>query len=237
MSNLKIRISEFLLSAQVMIINALSDSMIKKALEGYGYAEEKLLAGKKLYDEIIVLDNLRKMKYGERIAATAELNNAWETAKQQYMQTLKITRVAFRENVKADKAIFLHGVRKRTLSGWLLQARVFYDNILNDGELREILSRYGYSSERLRQESALLDQVVDKSFQQKKEIGEAQEVTEARDKKIDELAQWISDLRAVAKVAMADDPQQLEKLGILARTSPVSKSQKPAESGRNAKSE
>lgn len=231
MSNLKIRISQFLLSAQVMIINALSDSVIKKALEGYGYAEEKLLAGKKLYDEIAVLDNLRKMKYGERIAATAELNNAWRTAKQQYMQTLKIARVAFRENVKADKAIFLKGVRKRTLSEWLIQAQVFYTNILNDGELTEILSRYGYSPERLRQEFALLDQVVDKSFRQKKEIGEAQEVNEAWDKKIDELAKWVSDLRAVAKVALAEDPQQLEKLGILARTSPVSKSQKAVDSG------
>jgi hypothetical protein len=216
-----------------MIINALSDSVIKKALEGYGYAEEKLLAGKKLYDEIAVLDNLRKMKYGERIAATAELNNAWKTAKQQYMQTLKIARVAFRENVKADKAIFLKGVRKRTLSEWLIQAQVFYDNILNDGELMEILSRYGYSPERLRQKSALLAQVVDKSFQQKKEIGEAQEVTETWDKKIDELAQWISDFRAVARVALADDPQQLEKLGILARTSPASRRQKPADSGQN----
>ena len=80
MSNLKTRMSKFLLSAQVMIVNALSDPVIKKALAGYGYAEEKLLAGKMLYDEIIELDNLQKMKYGKRIAATAELDDAWEAA-------------------------------------------------------------------------------------------------------------------------------------------------------------
>lgn len=69
-----------------------------------------------------------------------------------------------------------------------------------------------------------------KNLQQKNETGEAQAATQARDKKLDELAKWVSDLRAVAKVALADDPQQLEKLGILARTSKASKSQKPAES-------
>ena len=73
-----------------------------------------------------------------------------------------------------------------------------------------------------------MDQVAAKNLQQKKEIGEAQNATEARDKKFDELAKWVSDLRAVARVALTDSPQQLEKLGILARSSP--KAQKAAKS-------
>lgn len=214
MSNLKTRISKFMLSTRVMIENSLSDPMIKKALEGYGFFEEKLLAGKKLYDEIVDLGSLQKKKYGERIVATAELNNAWKIAKQQYMRTLTIARVAFEENVKADKAIFLYGLRKRTLSEWLEQAQVFYANILNDSELMNILSEYGYSPEELRWESALIEQVVAKSLQQKKLMGESQEVTKIRDKKIEELVKWVSDLKTVAKVALAEDLQQLEKLGI-----------------------
>jgi anion-transporting ArsA/GET3 family ATPase len=79
------------------------------------------------------------------------------------------------------------------------------------------LAEYGYTIEKIQQESALLNQVAVKNQQQKKEMGEAQASTQARDEKIDELAKWISNLRAVAKVALADDPQQLEKLGILAR--------------------
>lgn len=70
-------------------------------------------------------------------------------------------------------------------------------------------------------------------LQQKKETGEAQAATQRRDKKIDELAKWVSDLRAVVKVALAGDPQQLEKLGILARTSKASKSGKQAESSQS----
>lgn len=212
------RIDQFLLIAQVMIENALSDTGVKTALASFGYSEEKLKAGKKLYEEAVALQNTQKKEYGDQVAATAELNDIWDTAHQQYIRTLRIARVAFNENIKADKATMLFGRRKQSLSGWLEQARAFYTNLLSDTAFLTALAEYGYTNEKLQQESALIDQVIAKHLQQKKEIGEAQEATETRDKALDKLAQWISDLRAVAKVALEDNPQQLEKMGILART-------------------
>jgi uncharacterized protein (DUF3084 family) len=101
--------------------------------------------------------------------------------------------VAFQEKIKADKATMLYGSRKRSLSGWLEQAQAFYANILNDNDLMNALSQYGYSQEKLEQESNLLNDVAAKIFQQKKEMGEAQAATQSRDRKIDELAKWVSD--------------------------------------------
>lgn len=218
MANLKNRIDEFLLAAQTMIENAIADNGIKTNIAGFGYSEAKLLDGKKLYEEAAALQNKQKKEYGEQIAATAELDQAWEEAERQYIRTLKIARVAFQKNVKADKAAMLYGSRKRSLSGWLEQAQAFYANILGDSNFINSLAEYGYTQEKLQAESALLDQIVIKHLQQKKETGEAQEATEIRDKALDELARWISDFRAVAKVALEENPQQLEKLGILART-------------------
>lgn len=217
MANLKNRIADFLLTAQVMIENSLTDPVVKEALAAYGYTEEALAVGKTLYDETIALQNAQNKEYGDQIAATAELYDLWETAHRQYMKTLKIARIAFEDHPKADRAVMLFGKRKESLSGWLAQAQIFYANILNDADLMDSLAEYGYTIEKIQQESALLNQVAVKNQQQKKEMGEAQASTQARDEKIDELAKWISNLRAVAKVALADDPQQLEKLGILAR--------------------
>lgn len=222
-------IDEFLLSAQVMIENSLSDPIVKAALAVYGYTEEKLTAGKTLYTEATALQNTQKKEYGEQVAATAELNNIWEVAHQQYIKTLKIARVALQDNVKADKATMLFGRRKQSLSGWLEQAQVFYANITNDDAMINALTEYGYTAAKLNDESVFLNHVIAKNDEQKKETGEAQAATQVRDKKIDELAQWVSDLRAVAKVALTDDPQQLEKLGILARTSKATRSQKLVE--------
>jgi len=212
------RIDQFLLTSRVMIENSLQDDRIKQALAAYGYTEEKLNQGKELYQKAEELHHVRKKEYGEQIAATAELDTAWDQTEKQYMKTLKIARVALKDNVKAYESTMLFGDRKRSLSGWLEQARTFYSNLLGDSGFLTALSAYGYTQERLEQETALIDQVIAKHLAQKKETGEAQEATEMRDKALDNLAKWISNFRAVAKVALEDNPQQLEKLGILART-------------------
>ncbi len=218
MAHEKTRIDQFLLASRVMIENALQNVDIKQALAAYGYSEEKLNNGKALYNNAETLQNAQKKEYGEQVAATAELDTVWEEAEQQYMKTLKIARVAFKDNVKANKSTMLYGDRKRSLSGWLEQAKAFYANILKDTDLMTLISAYGYTQAKLEQESDLIDQVFTKHIAQKKESGEAQEATETRDKALDTLAKWISDLRAVAKVALESNPQQLEKLGILARS-------------------
>ncbi len=212
------RIDQFLLASRVMIENSLQDEQLKQALATYGYTEEKLNQGKELYEKAETFHNARKKEYGEQIAATAELDTVWDQVEKQYMKTLKIARVALKDNVKAYESTMLFGDRKRSLSGWLEQTRAFYSNIMADSHFLTALSVYGYTQEKLEQEAAQIDQVIAKHLVQKKEIGEAQEATEVRDKALDNLAKWISDFRAVAKVVLEDNPQQLEKLGILART-------------------
>lgn len=55
MANLKNPIAEFLLGAQVLIVNSLTDPVVKSALATYGYTEETLAVGKTLYDETFAL--------------------------------------------------------------------------------------------------------------------------------------------------------------------------------------
>jgi hypothetical protein len=212
------RIEDFLFSSRIMIENSLRDEPLKQALAVYGYTEEKLNQGKELYNKAEKLHLARKMEYGEQIAATAELDTVWDQAEKQYMKTLKIARVALKEDVRAYESTMLFGDRKRSLSGWLEQARAFYTNLLGDSGFLNALSAYGYTQAKLEKEAALVDQVIAKHMAQKKEMGEAQEATAMRDKALDNLAKWISDFRAVVKVALEEDPQQLEKLGILARS-------------------
>lgn len=212
------RIDDFLFASRVMIENSLQDEQIKEALAAYGYTEEKLNQGKELYNKAEELHLARKREYGEQIAATAELDAVWDQAEKQYMKTLKIARVALKDNVRAYESTMLFGDRKRSLSGWLEQARAFYSNILADSDFLTAMSAFGYTQAKLEQEAALIDQVIAKHMAQKKEMGEAQEATEMRDKALDNLAKWISDFRAVVKVVLEENPQQLEKLGILARS-------------------
>ena len=51
-----------------------------------------------------------------------------------------------------------------------------------------------------------------------REVGESQEATREKDKALAELEEWMSDFYAVAKIAMEDQPQLLESLGLLVRS-------------------
>jgi hypothetical protein len=112
----------------------------------------------------------------------------------------------------------LYGVRKQSFNGWQEQAVSFYANILKDPELLAAMAKFGYPEEKLQEEYEMVKEVIEKQLQQKKEKGESEQATRFRDQKLDELADFVSDLRGIAKVALADTPDYLEKLGILARS-------------------
>ncbi len=212
------KVTDFLMAAKIMIENALSDNTVKTALANYGYDEAKLQAGKTLYDEAFELDLAQKKESGEKVAVTTEFNNLWAEADQQYMKTLKVARIILKSLYKADQSAMLYGVRKQSFNGWQEQAVSFYANILNDPQLLEAMAGYGYPEDKLQSEYDMVKQVIAKELQQKQEKGESEQATRIRDQKLDQLAVFISEMRGIAKVALADTPDYLEKLGILARS-------------------
>ena len=121
----------------------------------------------------------------------------------------------------------IDGQRKKSLPGWIDQTEAFYGNLLQDAELMTEMAKFGYTDKKLSDEFSLIKTVADKNLSQKQEKGKAQESTEQRDLKFKELEKWISGFRAIAKVALADTPQKLEKLGIT--VSPRKTGRKPKE--------
>ena len=61
----------------------------------------------------------------------------------------------------------------------------------------------------------MVNQVVKAQAIQLKEMGEAQSATLAKDQAMKALDEWVSGLRAVARIAITDEPQHLEALGIM----------------------
>ena len=210
---MKNSIEDRLLAAQVAINNALADAGILSALSVFGYNESVLNTGKALYDELVDLVNSQKVEYGEQFEASAELRTAWDVADAAYMISLKVARVAFRHDAKARAALMLAGDRKQSLSGWLQQASAFYANLLSEADLLTAMTQFGYDQAKLEAEQTLVEAVAAANLKQEKEKGEAQDATQERDAKLDELTTWMADFRAIARVALEGHPQWLEKLG------------------------
>lgn len=217
-TNTKQRIDQILTSAQLAISNALANEPIRSTLAEYGYPEARLNAGMDLCIAARSAYEQQKIAYGEQTAASTALNDAWEQASATYMRQVKLARVALKDEAGVGLMLGLDGNRKQSFSGWLAQARQFYAGLAAKPALASKLVEYGITSAKLQEARAALDELETLNQAQETERGEAQAVTVARDQAIDDLGEWMADFRKVARVALDDNPQLLEELGILARS-------------------
>jgi len=213
-------LGEFLIRSRILIENAHSIPEINERLLGYGYTPQRWGEGFALLAaaEASVSQQLRE--YGESYAATEAVNRVWKEANAVYMKTLKVARIAFGDEPKAAVALKLQGPRKETVEGWMDQASVFYGNLIGDATLGDRLTKFGYTAAKLADEAALVDQVRKVLNAQGKETGEARQATADRDRQVADLDAWVGELKALARVAFTDDPQQLEKLGVVVLNAP-----------------
>lgn len=204
-----------LLFAQNAITNAQNYEQVKNLLADFGYTDERLQEGQQLYEKASELQLKQQKEYGEQFEATDTLNAAKATANQQYMKHIKIARIALGKNRNAQESLQLGGERRRSLSGWLKQAKAFYANALSSSEVQAALGRYGITAEKLTAAQQQVTEVEQAFNRQLQEKGEAQAATQQRDEAFDALQEWMGDFIAIARIALESEPQYLEMLGVV----------------------
>lgn len=117
------------------------------------------------------------------------------------------------QQAEAATALDLYARRKQAWNDWLAQARLFYKNLLAHPEWVTALAAYGQTETGLQEGLALVEAAEVAGNAQQVETGEARSATLERDVALDTLDDWMGDFRTVARIAFADDPRQLDKLG------------------------
>jgi hypothetical protein len=188
---------------------------VLRKLALFGYAEEQITEGKKLLEKAKQMLSIQVEEYSDQYAATDALSKEWAVVYPKYMITLKVVRIAFKGKVDMLARFKATGKRRKSFSGWLMDTIIFYTNLLDTPVALERMSRFGYTVERLQEEFAAVKELEILHSRKLTEKGEAQQSTVERDKVLDELYDWYSDFRAIARVALYDTPQLLEALGIV----------------------
>lgn len=202
-----------LLAAQLAIDAVLANPSLQAALTPFGYTAARMNNARALYEQAEALTAAQKMEYGEQYEATQTVNDLLNTAQTAYKRSLQLARIAFKRNTKAQAGLGLNGERKRTYSGWISQAELFYQGLLASPELLADMAQFGYDAAKVEAEFALVSAVRAAHVEQEREKGEAQDSTQARDAALDELDEWMSDFKTVAHIALTDMGQKLESLG------------------------
>jgi hypothetical protein len=73
----------------------------------------------------------------------------------------------------------------------------------------------GLTREKLEKGYELVQEFQTRANKKSVEATEAQKATMLRNEAMEELDQWISDYIAICRIALEDDPQELEQLGIV----------------------
>lgn len=208
--------------ALILLVNRIAENSVASpevlgALAGFGYDEVSMQEGKALADVLAETVRTRQNKYGQQIAATAAVGEAWDAFHSRtYMPHVTIARITFKDR-GTRRRLGILGHRPRKFASYLKEARRFYAQLKDDDELRAAMATRGITEEKI--DDAIADLNALEALDQKKEEmkGRRQQSTRKRNDERRALAEWASDFQKVARHALRDYPDYLEQFGLIAR--------------------
>ncbi|WP_412060705.1 hypothetical protein [Rubrivirga sp. IMCC45206] len=201
---------------RVRLVNAKTDAALQEKLAPRGYTPEKLDEGLALYKTAADAQDTLQKEGGEQEAATDAFTEAHKTCRELYDPHVGYARVLFDGDREARKALGFSGRRKRSTAGWIRQAQQFYANALADPDYVAKFAGISIPQTELEDGQARAAAVAAADETQEREKGDAQRAKDKRDQALDALDDFMDPFLGIARVALADDPQLLEKLMIRA---------------------
>ncbi|KAB8142303.1 hypothetical protein F8S13_15060 [Chloroflexia bacterium SDU3-3] len=206
-------IDDLLAAAEASISNA-ADPIIAPLLAAYGYDGARIAEGQALYDTALDTLARQRKEQGEENSASASFQAAREAADTAYMRLVKVARVALSRDAAALQELGLVGPRKRTINGWVGQARQFYTALERTPSHQAALTRYGITAARLAADRASFEAMLEAKNIYDRERGDSQDASEHREVAFEALEDWMDEFIPIARVALDEHPQLLEKLGV-----------------------
>jgi phosphopantetheinyl transferase (holo-ACP synthase) len=198
---------------------SLTDEALRQYAGEYGYSPERIANAKALLEETETLYEDFKSKRASQRAATRALKEAKKKANDLIQHFLQTLRLAFKDNPDILDALGIRGSRKQAFGDWVAQNKLFYNKILEIPQVSEELAKYNVTLEQVNEGKQLLLDTIAADTHREDTKAEAQRATEAKNKAFRKLKRWMSKYYKVMKVALEDDPQLQEKLGIIVPSS------------------
>ncbi len=200
----------YLVPMSIYSIRQQADMM--RQLAQYGCDNKFVNEGEKICKQFQSFSEQQEEAQRKSREATQSLGETRNFIQGRYMQHLKLSRLAFQDNPSISEALGFKGPRKTRLDGWLRQTRDFYRNAIS---YAESLEKFGVPRHELEESQTLLVQMIELSSLQKQAQSQAQVLTRKKQETQTALEQWYRKLIKVARLALEDEPQQLEALGVV----------------------
>ncbi|MEQ9437951.1 MAG: hypothetical protein RIG62_02845 [Cyclobacteriaceae bacterium] len=194
--------------------NALAFPEILQQLEQHTLNEAKVKEGKKIGQRAIQLRQQHQQLKADSKEATRLFQEAFAKADFLYGEHRTLAQVAFKDQATAWDKLNLNGSRKLPLIHWLEQAQQFYSNAL---PYTDTLAKYNMPQATLNEARKLVDHIETLDILRQQTKSQLQVLTQQKQEAMTELEQWMRRFYRIARVALEEQPQHLEALGLVVK--------------------
>ncbi len=217
-SNPKKTESDLLEQYRVALENVKKQPQIATTMVEYGYDDPTLAVGKNLWEYAQTTYENNKLEDDETSEAKQELDRLKAELSEMYWLHRKKARVVFRDDMVTLSKLELHRSLPDAYAAWLEAIRKFYTVAQSSDEIKQKMLRLKVTDEELSSGSEKVTAVEGARADYLREVGESQDATKVKDKAITEIAVWMREFYDVARIALEDNPQLLETLGLKVRS-------------------
>ncbi len=210
--------SKFLENTRTAITNAETNPAIKAALADYGMGDEQVAVGRQVYNatQSIWDKNIKEDK------ESTEASLVYSTTFNELRAKFKVHRdkalIFFKYQPEVLVKLGAKGRFPRKYNDFFDKVRLFYTTIKNDSALQLEMDKIKLTAAIVDECLALLEELLVKRSHFDKELAESQDMTENKNAALLALKEWMDEFYTIAKVALYEQPQLLEALGVFVRS-------------------
>ena len=202
---------------RVALENAIANTIIAEALAELGYEQQIIDEGKEKLAHARSAFELNNIEDDESAQAYQEFDTLKEEIKEAYSLHRKKGKVVFRKDDLVLNQLELSGAAPKAYIKWLETVKKFYTTVKNTQAIQDKLQRLKITINDVDNLLGKISQLEAARSKYLIEKGESQEATQTKDTAIAQIDDWMSELYAVARIALEDKPQLLEALGKVVR--------------------
>jgi len=188
--------------------------LFRETVARYGFKEDRIAEGFKLYDEAFRLFSQHQTAAFEYYSTLQTFRESQARADFSYMLFIKIARVALKDSPKLYKKLALEQLRKKAFKPWLEQARVCYELALDNPEILKKLSEFDISANDLETGINHFKEVEIAYIYLEERRSQLREVIQQRNQAFLDMERWWKKLLDTARIALGNDIKFLEALGV-----------------------
>lgn len=210
--------SQFLERTRTALTNSETNNEIKTALADYGMTSEKIVEGKKVYENTKDVFEHSENEKAETEIASGVYKKSFSELEVFFKRHRKQTSIFFKKNPEILVTLGVKGRLPSTYSGFFEKVSQFYGGIKKNPAIQTEMKKIKITSPVVAEGLKMLDNLLANRAEFDREMGESQDATKSKNAAFEQLEEWMDDFDSIAKVALFDRPQLLEALGIFVRS-------------------